>query len=376
MELDLTEDQELFRDTTTSFLDAECGMEHVRALDRSPAPLDRGWWQRGAELGWTSLLVPEELDGGSVSGDGLIDLTIVARQVGTHVAPGPLLPVNVVAAALARSGSADQRRKLLPGLLAGETVATWALAEPHPHAGLGDVQLEARPDGDGFVLTGAKFPVEAADDADWLLVTARSGDGLSQLIVPAGADGLSIRPAAGIDLVRRHAEVTFDGVRVGRDALLGPEGGAADDVERQLQIALVIQVAEMTGAAERAFDFSLEWVENRYSFGRPISSYQEIKHRFADMKLWLEASHAITEAAARAVQAEAPDAAELVSAAKAYVGEHVPEIVQDCVQMHGGIGVTYEADVHIYLRRVTQDRMLFGTPDEHRERLVTLVARD
>ena len=149
------------------------------------------------------------------------------------------------------------------------------------------------------------------------------------------------------------------------------------DLTEQLERGAQVRPAagnDFAHAADRVFEFSLEWVENRYSFGRPISSYQEIKHRFADMKMWLEASHAITDAAARAVQDGAEDAALTVSAAKAYVGDHVPELVQDCVQMHGGIGVTFEADIHIYLRRVTLDRALYGTPAEHRERIVARVA--
>jgi alkylation response protein AidB-like acyl-CoA dehydrogenase len=369
LELELSEDQEFFRETTASFLASECPLEQVRALAKTEAGFDRSLWRKGAELGWTSLLVPEEDGGGSVSGRGLVDLTLVAYEFGRLTTPGPLVPSNVIASALARSGSADQKAKLLPGILTGESVAAWCLAEPHPHEQLGEVQVRARAVDDGFVLDGTKFPVESGADAEWFLVTARSENGLTQLIVPAATQGVRIARASNHDLVRRFAEVSFDSVQVPSSAVLGQPGGADADVEHQLQVALVIQLAECVGAAQEVFGFSLDWVNNRYSFGRPISSYQEIKHRFADMRTWLEASHAIADAAASAVQDGAEDAGVMVSAAKAYVGDHIPELVQDCVQMHGGIGVTYEADIHLYLRRVTENRALFGTPDEHRERL-------
>ena len=161
----------------------------------------------------------------------------------------------------------------------------------------------------------------------------------------------------------------FDGVRVPPRRVVGDVGGAAAAVERQLQLAIVLQCAETVGALDRVLEFTLEYLADRSSFGRPLASYQAIKHRFADMKMWLEASHGVTELAARAVQDDDPEAAEIVSAAAAYLGDHATEIVQECVQLHGGIGVTWEHDLHLYLRRVTLDRNLFGTPAQHRERI-------
>src|SRR5947207_2281713 len=172
MEIVLSDDQEFFRDTTRKFLGSECPIPKVRELRENEAGFEPDYWRQGAELGWMSLLVPEELGGGSVSGDGPSDLALVAHAFGAHVAPGPLLPCNVVAVALARSGSAEQQAELLPALVAGEQVATWAFTEMPPHDGLGDLALRAEPDGDGFVLTGVKSPVEAGAEADQLLVTA------------------------------------------------------------------------------------------------------------------------------------------------------------------------------------------------------------
>jgi alkylation response protein AidB-like acyl-CoA dehydrogenase len=158
-------------------------------------------------------------------------------------------------------------------------------------------------------------------------------------------------------------------VRLPLDAIVGEVGGAADLAERQLQMAIVAHNAEAVGAFQSAFDMTVAWSFDRYSFGRALASYQEIKHRFADMLSWLQASHAVNDAAAIAVDARAPEAADLVSAAKAYIGDHSTEALQDCVQMHGGIGVTFEHDIHLYLRRVTVNRALYGTPAEHRARL-------
>jgi alkylation response protein AidB-like acyl-CoA dehydrogenase len=158
--------------------------------------------------------------------------------------------------------------------------------------------------------------------------------------------------------------------------VLGRVGGAAADVERQLQQALVILCAEAVGAMQAAFDMTVAWAFDRYSFGRPLASYQALKHRFAQMATWLQASHAISDEAARAVAEARPEASQLASAAKAYIGEHGAELLQDCVQLHGGIGVTFEHDLHLFLRRVTLARTLFGTPDVHRRRLADLVAQN
>jgi alkylation response protein AidB-like acyl-CoA dehydrogenase len=377
MEVTLTDDQQFFRDTTRKFLESECPVLKVRELAGSAAGFERDYWRQGAELGWTSLLVPEDLGGGSISGSGVIDLTLVADAFGAHVAPGPLLPTNMVAAALARSGTDEQKAGVLPAIIAGEIVATWAVAEPAPHDRLGDVTVSAtKLTNDGFVLSGIKAPVEAGAESEQLLVTARTDDGLAQFLVPADSAGLTITSLQSLDLVKRYARVELDGVRVPPSASVGAPGHADADVERQLQLAIVIQTAESVGAAQTVFDFTLEWMFNRYSFGRPLASYQNLKHRFADMKMWLEASHAIAAAAAREVQAEAPAVQETVSAAKAYTGDYLGELVQDCVQMHGGIGLTYDHDIHLYLRRVTVDRVTHGSPADHRQRITTLRETD
>jgi alkylation response protein AidB-like acyl-CoA dehydrogenase len=372
MEIRLSDDQEFFRDTTQKFLESECPLVKVRELAHSDDGFERDYWRQGAELGWTSLLVPEELGGGSISGSGVVDLTLVADAFGANAAPGPLLPANVVAAALARSGTEQHQADVLPAIVAGEIVASWAVAEPPPNDGLGTVTVRAERDGDGFVLMGVKSPVEAGAQSEYLLVTAATDDGLAQFLVPADTTGVNITPLDSIDLVRRYARVAFDGARVPATAAVGEPGQAAADVERQLQLAAVVQTAESVGAAQKVFDFTVDWAFSRYSFGRPLASYQELKHRFADMKMWLEASHALASATAREVQAEAASAPETISAAKAYCGDYLAELIQDCVQMHGGIGLTFDHDIHLYLRRVTVDRVTYGTPADHRERVAAM----
>ena len=370
MEVTLTEDQEFFRETTQKFLDQKSSVPVVRSFRGHDEGFERDYWRQGAELGWVSLLVPEEHGGGSISGNGVVDLTLVADAFGSHTAPGPLLPSNLVAAALARSGSDTQRGDTLPAVIAGEVVPAWVVGPPT--GGTVTSGITASRAGDGFVLDGTQAPVEAAAQADVLLVTAGLDDGLAQFLVAPDAPGVTISRLDSIDLTRRFGRVQLEGVKVGADAAVGTPGDAAADVDRLLQLASVIQTAEMVGAAQVVFDMTLEWMFDRYSFGRPLASYQNLKHRFADMKMWLEASHAMAAAAARAVQDETREAADVASMAKAYNGQYLPELAQDCVQMHGGIGVTYEHDIHLYLRRITVDTVMHGSPADHRQRVVSL----
>ena len=371
MRLDLSAEQEFLRETTSKFLSNEAPVSDVRKLRDNPDGFDRSYWRRGAELGWTSFLVSEEAGGGSVSGRGLIDLTLIAHEFGRNAAPGPLLPSNLVAAAISWT-DARRHADLLAGLLDGTDIASWCFEE-QPGRRIGDVELEIRVEGGGLVVTGSKRPVESAAQATQLLVTGRTGSGLTQVLVPTGAAGVSIKAMESVDLTRRFYSVDFEGVRLPMSAAIGEPGGANAQVERLLHHALVIQCAESVGAMERGFDTTVEWAFDRYSFGRPLASYQALKHRFADMKSWLEGAHAIVDAAADAVESASGDGAELASAAKAFVGQYGAELLHDCVQIHGGIGVTFEHDLHLFLRRLTLNRMLFGTPAEHRLRVADIV---
>jgi alkylation response protein AidB-like acyl-CoA dehydrogenase len=372
VDLELTSDQEFFAETTRKFLGARVPPSELRALRNDPAGFHSEYWTQGNELGWTSLLVSEEDGGGSISDRPLSDLALVAFEFGRHAAPGPLISSNVVAAALSRQGTSTQRAEVLPGLLSGETIGTWCYAEPRPHNHLGEVTAQIVRAGDNLILNGTKAAVEAGAQADYFLVTAvtpSDSPGLTQVLVPAGAAGVTTSPMHSVDLTLRFASVTFDNVELPTSALVGEWGQAGSEVDWQLRVAIALELAEMVGAMDRALEMTIEWAFDRYSFGRPLASYQELKHRFADMKLWLEASHAIADGALHSLEDDAPQSWELLSAGKAYIGHYGVDLVHDCVQMHGGIGVTFDHDLHLYLRRVVLGSRIYGSVNEHRERL-------
>ena len=366
MLLALSSDQELFSETTAKLLDELVPVGELRRLRDDPVGFAPDYWRRGAELGWTSLLVGEDHGGGSIGDFGLVDLGLVAYQFGRHAAPGPLAVTNVVAATLSETGHGGEA---IGALVSGDSTATWCLGEPSPNDRLGSIALEVRIEGDDVVLNGVKRPVESASGADFLLVTGRTGSGLTQVLVPAGTTGLSMAPMHSVDLTRRFSVATFHEVRLPATAVVGGVGSADEQVDRQLRRAVAIGNAEAVGAMQAAFDITVAWAFDRYSFGRPLASYQELKHRFADMKTWLEASHAVSDAGIAAVAAGSPKAWELLSSAKSFIGDYGSELMQDCVQIHGGIGLTFDHDIHLYLRRHTVNRALFGTPADHRQRL-------
>jgi alkylation response protein AidB-like acyl-CoA dehydrogenase len=374
MDYNLSNEQVMLRDTVRKFLEQTSPLTAVRELAERGGGLERRWWQRAAELGWTAMLIPEEFGGGTVSDSGMLDLAIIAEEAGRLVAPGPLQAVNIVAAAVASRGTPDQQRALLPGLASGEQVACPAFCPPTWLAESADSSVSAERAGEGFVLCGSHPYVESASDADWLLVTASLDHEPWQFVVPASAPGLTVTPLDSLDIVRTFGAVDFADVAVAAGAALGGGSCTAEDLDWQLQVGLVLQCAEMVGAIQTVFDFTVRWAFDRYSFGRPLASYQALKHRFADLKMWVEACAATATGAAVAVQNRDPNAGEYTSVAKACIGEHAPEIVQDCVQLHGGIGLTWEHDLHLYLRRVTVDRALLGSPAEHLDHIGVLLS--
>jgi alkylation response protein AidB-like acyl-CoA dehydrogenase len=359
----------LFTSTTQAFLNKEAPLSRVRELHAAGESFDREWWQRAAELGWTGLLVPEELGGGSVSESGFADLAMVAEQLGRTVAPGPLYPVSVVLTALAECANSEAHSATIDSLISGETVASWAVSEPGRGWEPMDPSVTATPMGAGYRIDGTKDRVEAAAQSGLLLVVARCGNETRQFLVPTDAPGVRVVPQQSVDLVKQYARVHLDGVVVEAYAAVGDAEETAALVDRQSQVAQVLQCAEAVGVLQTVFDFTVQWALDRHTFGRPLASYQALKHRFADMKLWLEACRATTAAAVADVAARAPQAGVTASIAKSYVGEMAGRIVQDCVQMHGGIGVTWEHDLHLYLRRITLYRSMFGTPQEHNLRV-------
>lgn len=364
----LTSDQELLRDTTARFLSARVPLSRQRKeLRHDPAGFEPDYWTAGAELGWTMMLAGEDDGGGSVSGRGAVDLALIAYEFGRHAAPGPLVDCNLVASAL-NGQAGDMQRAALAEVLTGQAIASSCLGLA-PWQRPDEASTTIRRDGNDVVIDGTVRPVESARQARYLLVTGRGESGATQVLLPADAPGVEIRDLKGMDVTRRFAAVSFDNVRAPASAVVGEYGQAVARVARQVDTAAVILCAEAVGAMDAAFEMTLDWAFNRYTFGRALASYQALKHRFADMKSWLEASHAVADAAAEEIADGGALAAEKASAAKSYIGVQGPELAQECVQLHGGIGVTYEHDLHFFLRRVTLNSLLYGTPAEHRRLL-------
>lgn len=366
-------EQALFQETSRKFLESESPLVAVRALADDPLGFDRTLWRRAADLGWFGLLVPPELGGGCLSGSGVFDLSIVASEIGRLVHPGPVLPTSVVAGALADDGSAEQRQEVVPRLVSGEAIGAWCFPEPEVYWGGGSgVAVSAR---DGTLVLAGQSPfVQDAQAADVLLVTAKGPEGFSQFLLPADFPGVTVSALESLDLARRMAHVELDDVVVPPSMSVGPLARSAAHLDRQLQRAVVLQCAETVGAIDRVFEFTLQYAKDRVAFGHPIGSYQAIKHRLSDMLVTLESCKAASLAATEAVDGGDPAAAELVSIAKSFIGRAAPALVQECVQIHGGIGVTWDHDLHLYLRRVASNAALYGSAEAHDRRLSTLLA--
>ena len=371
MDLERTSDQELLRDTAVKFIKENGDPVTVRALSTTTTGMPEKYLQRTADLGWYAMLVPESFGGGSVSGEGLRDLAIVAEERGRALQPGPFVSMNVVATALARRGTDAQSDEVLASIVAGETLATWAVVGT---SGVWEpgTAVQANATEGGFLLSGTCGAVQDAVGAEWFLATAGGSAGLTQFLVPASATGVEATALEGLDLTQRFGTVSFRDVFVPASSVVGEVGGAAEDVEHQLQIALVLSVSEALGAMDALFEMTRTYSIDRIAFGRPIGSFQGVKYQLADMSLAVQAGMAIATAATRAVQAGRPDAGEVASMAKAWVGDAAIDVAQGCFQVFGGIGFTWEHDSHLYLRRLTMGSVLFGSPDWHRERICQL----
>jgi alkylation response protein AidB-like acyl-CoA dehydrogenase len=360
----VTDDQRALLDVSVRFMENACPLQTVRDGAWKDDAFAAGYRRQAAELGWYAMLVPEDLGGGSISGNGVLDAALIAFERGGHLQPGSYVGTNVVACTIARAGSDELRQTVLPELVSGEASASWAAAS------IGDVRatdLDARPAGDGgYELSGTVSPVQDVDATAWLLVGASTPDGPVQLVVSAGAPGVTVTDLDSLDISRRFAEVRFDGARVPAAAVI-----AADDELRaqQLAIACTLIASESVGAMDHDFDMTVQYAKDRIAFGRPIGSFQGVKHQLADTSLALEMSKAITLAAARTVGADDGYGPEAASMAKAFVGEAGIELAQTCFQVFGGIGYTWEHDQHLYLRRITTDAGLFGDSAWHREYL-------
>jgi alkylation response protein AidB-like acyl-CoA dehydrogenase len=368
VDTDITEDQRALLEVSSRFMEQTCPLEAVRDTARRDGAFDAAYRRQAAELGWFSMLVPEALGGGCVSGNGVLDATLLAYRRGSMLQPGPFVGTNVVADAVAAGGSDELRSAVLEALVNGEAPGSWAVAavgDTRPDGG-----VTARPDGTGgYVLDGAKTAVQDVEASSWLLVTARSDAGPVQVVVGAGAPGVTVTALDGLDLSRRFAEVRLDGVAVAASHVLG--GGAAL-LQRQLAVAALLTAAESVGTMDRELEVTVQYAKDRIAFGRPIGSFQAIKHLLADTSLAVEMGKAVVLAAAGSLGTDDGYGPQAASMAKALVGEAAVELAQNCFQVFGGIGYTWEHDQHLYLRRLTTDAGLFGDASWHREHLCQL----
>jgi alkylation response protein AidB-like acyl-CoA dehydrogenase len=374
MDIQATHEELMLRDATRAFLESRAPLTRVRELASTPSGFDPKLWEDAASLGWFAMLVPEAHGGAGIGADGVVAATILAEELGRMLHPGPFVGVNVVADAVTRVGSGPQQEAVLPSLVDGTAVATCAIADGSGRWDARCVPTSASRPGDGYVLSGTKHWVQDGQNAADVLVTCRRDDGcVVQLLVPTDAAGVTVTPLETMDLGRRLADIEFADVAVEPDAILGDPAGAAAEAARQLRLAVVLQCAETVGVTASILERTVDYAKDRIAFGRPIGSFQAVKHHLADAVTSLEAAQAATWAAVRSVAADAADVIRAVHIAKVFVGRRCPHIVEVCMQVCGGIAMTWEDDSHLFLRRVQSNRMLFGTPAWHADRLCDIV---
>ncbi|MET0295438.1 MAG: acyl-CoA dehydrogenase family protein [Phenylobacterium sp.] len=369
MRLDLTEEQEFVRDQARRWMEKEAPLSSVRAA-YDDMNVDRERWRKLAELGWLGLGADESVGGYTLSGKAGQDLAIVAEEMGRLISAGPFA---ATCAAISALGKSPAHAELAQSVIAGESLVAWAFGERVNIWSPEGFTTRLAGAAGSQTLNGAKAYVEAGADAEHFLVTARGESGVTQVLVPRDAKGVSVQPGRSLDFVRKFATVTFEGVPLPADAVVGDPAADAQ-VERQLQLLLLLQNAESIGAVEKAYEFTIEYMRDRYAFGRPIASFQALKHRLADMLVWINSAMATNDAAVEAYDAESPDAGRLARIAASYVGRKTTEIVHDLGQMTGGLSQTWEHDIHIYERRIALNRALFGTPEDHNATLFRTLA--
>ncbi len=326
MNFGFNEEQELLRSTARKFFDNECASETVRKLMDGPEGMTPDLWKKIVEQGWTGLIFADE-----------------------HGGMG----------------------------LGGEARATLAWMEPSAELGARGITLQATAKGAGFTLDGTKLFVHDAHTADVIVVAARTSagpeDGVSLFLVPKSTPGLSVTLLPTMDQTRKLCEVGFANVSVGADALMGQAGAGWAPLSRVLDRATVALCAEMCGGAQKVLEMTVEYAKIRQAFGRPIGSYQGVKHKAADMLVDVENSKSITYYAAWAMDEDVPEGPLAVSMAKAYVSDAYRRIAGAGIQLHGGIGFTWEHDLHLYFKRAKGSEFTFGDATWHRERVAQLV---
>jgi alkylation response protein AidB-like acyl-CoA dehydrogenase len=368
MDVLFSEEQELLRSGVREFLARECPAAAVRQLALAGQGLPDALWKKLADLGWVGLCLPEAYGGGGL---GQVELAIVLAEMGRVLLPGPYLGAVVAALAVADGATDAVKKRILPGLAAGERRATLAVLEAGGRWDATGVALEARPAGGGFQLCGAKRFVPDADVADWLVVPARTSAsgarGVTLFLVDARAPGLSLQRVETTDLTRRHSEVVFADVAVGPGDVLGEMDAGAPLLDRALDRAKVALCADSCGGAERVLELSVAYARVREQFGRAIGTQQAIQHKCADMLVRVEGAKAATWRAAWCLDEAEPDAHRAACEAKAWVGDAYLRVAGDGIQIHGGLGFTWEQDLHLYYKRAALSSVTCGDGATNRE---------
>ena len=375
MHFSFTEDQEALRESARVFLADQSSSERVRAAMVSEIGYDADVWQRIAtEMGWSAITIPEEYGG---LGLGYVELVALLEEMGAHLLCSPFFSsVCLGANTIMAAASDEQKRELLPAIAAGETVATLALTEVDGRWDASGIATTVRSEGDGLILDGAKTFIPDGHVADLFIVAARqpgstADDGISLLAVPADTDGVRRKALPTMDQTRRQGEAHFDGVRLPESALLGANRDAWPELRTALQLAAIALAAEQVGGAARTLAMTVQYAKERVQFGRPIGSFQAIKHKCADMLLRVESARSASYYAGWAASVSEADLPLLASLAKAYCSEAYFHCAAESIQIHGGVGFTWEYDVHLHFKRAKSTETLLGSPAYHRELIAT-----
>ncbi len=373
MNFAFTEEQEELRKSARSFLENYSSSERVREMMETESGYDKEVWTRiGQELGWPSLHIPEEYGG---SGFSYVELIAVMEEMGTTLLCSPFFSSVCLAANALLQGSNDKLKKEhLPGIASGDTIATLAFTEPNGRWGADGITSTAVSDGGDFLLNGVKSFVIDGHTAQLLIVAARTEgttgtDGVSLFAVPADTAGVSSRALNTMDLTRKQAEITLENVRVPSNALLTDAGAAWPALSKTLDLAAVALAAEQVGGAQRCLDTSVEYAKVRVQFGRPIGSFQAIKHKCADMLLEVESARSAAYYAGWAAAEDNEELSTVAPLAKAYCSDAYFHCAAENIQIHGGIGFTWEHDAHLYFKRAKSAEIFLGDATYHRELL-------
>ena len=371
MRFAFNEEQEELRRAARRFLTDYSSPPQVRQAMASAAGYDPEVWQRiGTELGWTSIIVPEAYGGAGLT---YVELIALMEEMGGALLCAPFFSsVCLAANALLIGGTEPQKQEYLPGIASGETIATLAYTEANGHWDAAAIVAVARTDGSKFILSGAKTFVLDGHTADVLIVAARSAgsrreDGVSLFVVPADTAGVARRVLPTMDQTRKQAEVQLNDVRVPAANRMGGEGEGWRTLSHTLDRAAVALSAEQVGGAQRCLDVSVEYAKQRVQFGRPIGSFQAIKHTCADMLLRVESARSASYYAGWAAATDDPELPVLASLAKAYCSDAYFDCAAESIQIHGGVGFTWEYDVQLYFKRAKSSETLLGDATYHRE---------